>query len=188
MPSTSIHSDRTQREREDSLRAFRSGQCPILVATGVSARGLDVRNVMHVINFDLPSIEHDGEDEYIHRIGRTARIGNEGLATSFYNDRDAAMREFLIKILLESNQELPDFWGEYKPADHAALEFIDDSGAEEDEAQPVNGNAEDAWGSGGAVNGTDAWGSGPTTSAAHAAPAADDWGTGATAAPFDAAW
>ena len=70
LPSTSIHSDRTQREREDSLRAFRSGKCPILVATGVSARGLDIRNVMHVINFDLPSIEHDGGDEYIHRIGK----------------------------------------------------------------------------------------------------------------------
>lgn len=70
LPSTSIHSDRTQREREDALRAFRSGKSPILVATGVSARGLDVRHVMHVINFDMPSIEHNGEDEYIHRIGK----------------------------------------------------------------------------------------------------------------------
>jgi ATP-dependent RNA helicase DDX3X len=70
LPSTSIHSDRTQNEREDALRAFRSGRAPILVATGVSARGLDIRNVMHVINMDLPSFEHNGPDEYIHRIGK----------------------------------------------------------------------------------------------------------------------
>ena len=71
LPSTSIHSDRTQREREDALRSFRSGKSPILVATGVSARGLDIRHVMHVINFDMPLIEHKGEDEYIHRIGKS---------------------------------------------------------------------------------------------------------------------
>ncbi len=45
----------TQRERKDSLRAFRTGKAPILIATGVSARGLDIHNVMHVINYDLPS-------------------------------------------------------------------------------------------------------------------------------------
>jgi ATP-dependent RNA helicase DDX3X len=70
LPSTSIHSDRTQREREDAIRAFKSGKAPIMITTGVSARGLDIRNVMHVINFDLPSIDYDGEDEYIHRIGK----------------------------------------------------------------------------------------------------------------------
>jgi ATP-dependent RNA helicase DDX3X len=52
-----------------SSRAFRTGKCPILIATAVSARGLDIRNVMHVINYDLPSVEHGGIDEYIHRIG-----------------------------------------------------------------------------------------------------------------------
>lgn len=50
-------------------RAFRKGTAPILIATGVSGRGLDIRNVMHVINFDLPSVEYNGQDEYIHRIG-----------------------------------------------------------------------------------------------------------------------
>jgi ATP-dependent RNA helicase DDX3X len=50
-------------------RAFRTGKSPIMVATGVSARGLDIRNVMHVINYDCPDIEHNGMDEYIHRIG-----------------------------------------------------------------------------------------------------------------------
>jgi len=50
-------------------RAFRTGKCPILIATSVSSRGLDVRNVMHVINYDLPSMDNDSIDEYVHRIG-----------------------------------------------------------------------------------------------------------------------
>lgn len=69
-PCTSIHSDRTQREREDAIRAFRTGKAPIMIATGVSARGLDIRNVMHIINYDLPSNQYGGIDEYIHRIGK----------------------------------------------------------------------------------------------------------------------
>ena len=69
LPCTSIHSDRTQREREDSIRAFRTGKAPILIATGVSARGLDIHNVMHVINYDLPSPQYGGIEEYTHRIG-----------------------------------------------------------------------------------------------------------------------
>lgn len=50
-------------------RAFRTAKSPILVATGVSARGLDIKNVMHVINYDLPNVNYGGIDEYIHRIG-----------------------------------------------------------------------------------------------------------------------
>lgn len=73
-PVTSIHGDRTQREREDALKQFRSGQTPILVATAVAARGLDIPHVKHVINFDLPS----DVEEYVHRIGRTGRMGNLG--------------------------------------------------------------------------------------------------------------
>lgn len=69
LPVTSIHRERTQVEREAALRAFRSGQAPIMIATGVTARGIDVRNVMHVINFDLPSMMHGGIEEYTHRIG-----------------------------------------------------------------------------------------------------------------------
>ncbi|KAI8070346.1 P-loop containing nucleoside triphosphate hydrolase protein [Gongronella butleri] len=104
-PSTSIHGDRTQMEREDALLAFKSGQCPILVATAVAARGIDIRNVMHVINYDLPS----DMDEYIHRIGRTARVGKSGLATSFYNDRSEQLAPTLAKLLKENDQEIPDF-------------------------------------------------------------------------------
>jgi ATP-dependent RNA helicase DDX3X len=70
IPCTSIHSDRTQREREDSIRAFRTGKAPVLIATGVSARGLDIHHVAHVINYDLPSTQHGGIEEYTHRIGK----------------------------------------------------------------------------------------------------------------------
>ncbi|XP_053654722.1 ATP-dependent RNA helicase DDX3X isoform X6 [Cherax quadricarinatus] len=102
-PVTSIHGDRSQREREDALRVFRSGQCPILVATAVAARGLDIPHVKHVINFDLPS----DIEEYVHRIGRTGRMGNLGLATSFFNDKNRNMVRDLVELLQEAKQELP---------------------------------------------------------------------------------
>lgn len=69
-----MHGDRTQMERESAMRGFRSGKNPILVTTGVSARGIDVRNVMHVINYSLPSMDHGGIEEYTHRIGRTGKF------------------------------------------------------------------------------------------------------------------
>ncbi|KAI1960380.1 hypothetical protein LOZ58_004103 [Ophidiomyces ophidiicola] len=165
LPSTSIHSDRTQREREDAIRAFRTGVCPIMVATGVSARGLDIRNVMHVINFDLPSVDHGGIDEYIHRIGRTARIGNEGLATSFYSeDRNSAIATDLVKILIECKQTVPDFLESYMPV-NGELEWNDDTDGEGDDTEPAG----EAWGEGAqAVNG---WGD-TITPAAEPAPAA----------------
>ena len=77
-PVTSIHGDRTQSEREEALRSFRAGHTPILVATAVAARGLDIPHVKHVINFDLPG----DVEEYVHRIGRTGRMGNLGKFSS----------------------------------------------------------------------------------------------------------
>jgi ATP-dependent RNA helicase DDX3X len=71
IPCTSMHSDRTQKEREAAMRAFRGGKSPILIATGVTARGIDVKSVGHVVNYDLPSLDHGGIEEYTHRIGKT---------------------------------------------------------------------------------------------------------------------
>ncbi|XP_050539573.1 putative ATP-dependent RNA helicase Pl10 isoform X1 [Daktulosphaira vitifoliae] len=102
-PVTSIHGDRTQREREDALKSFRSGNTPILVATAVAARGLDIPHVTHVINYDLPS----DVEEYVHRIGRTGRMGNLGLATSFFNDKNRNLTRDLMELITESKQELP---------------------------------------------------------------------------------
>ncbi|KAM6955796.1 DEAD-box helicase 3 X-linked a isoform 4-T4 [Lycodopsis pacificus] len=102
---TSIHGDRSQRDREEALNQFRSGRCPILVATAVAARGLDISNVKHVINFDLPS----DIEEYVHRIGRTGRVGNLGLATSFFNDKNSNITKDLLDILVEAHQEVPSW-------------------------------------------------------------------------------
>uniref|UniRef100_A0A3Q3K6M6 RNA helicase n=1 Tax=Monopterus albus TaxID=43700 RepID=A0A3Q3K6M6_MONAL len=102
---TGIHGDRSQRDREEALHQFRSGRCPILVATAVAARGLDISNVKHVINFDLPS----DIEEYVHRIGRTGRVGNLGLATSFFNDKNSNITKDLLDILVESKQEVPSW-------------------------------------------------------------------------------
>ena len=89
-----------------SSTAFRTAKAPVMVTTSVAARGLDVRGVMHVINFDLPTAQHGGIDEYVHRIGRTARIGNEGLATSFFNESNSDIADDLITVLEECNQKV----------------------------------------------------------------------------------
>ncbi|EED13725.1 DEAD/DEAH box RNA helicase, putative [Talaromyces stipitatus ATCC 10500] len=141
LPSTSIHSDRTQREREDAMSAFRTGKSPILIATGVSARGLDIKNVMHVVNFDLPSYDQGGIDEYVHRIGRTARIGNEGIATSLYNHgRNTDIARDLVKLLLENKQVVPDFLEELKP--EGELVFDDDNSDVEEDIDETNVDAD----------------------------------------------
>ena len=72
LPCTSMHAGRTQMEREAAMRAFRGGQCPILVTTGVSARGIDVRHIHHIVCYDLPSIEYGGIEQYTHMIGKWA--------------------------------------------------------------------------------------------------------------------
>lgn len=102
-PATSIHGDRSQRERERALDSFRTGRTPIMVATAVAARGLDIPNVTHVINYDLPT----DIDDYVHRIGRTGRAGNVGLSTSFFNRSNKGIVRDLIDLLKEANQEIP---------------------------------------------------------------------------------
>ena len=91
-----LYSDRQQREREEALRDFKTRKYPILVATSVAARGLDLPEVDHVVNFDMPS----STDEYVHRIGRTGRCGNKGRATSFFDpSKDGALARSLVTIL-----------------------------------------------------------------------------------------
>lgn len=104
-PATSIHGDRTQREREKALEMFRTGRCPILVATAVAARGLDIPNVKHVVNYDLPT----DIDDYVHRIGRTGRAGNTGISTAFFNRGNRGVVRDLLDLLKEANQEVPAF-------------------------------------------------------------------------------
>lgn len=110
-----IHGDRSQSQREAALAAFRSGECRILCATDVAARGLDIPNVTHVINFDLPT-SPDEFDSYVHRIGRTGRAGNTGISTSMYvPGRDpkvgnAGVAAELVKLFNETKNHIPDWF------------------------------------------------------------------------------
>ncbi|KAJ3347549.1 DEAD-box ATP-dependent RNA helicase [Kappamyces sp. JEL0680] len=105
-PATAIHGDRTQREREWAIQSFRSGKTPVLVATAVASRGLDIPNVTHVINYDMPK----DIDDYVHRIGRTGRAGNIGKSTAFFNmQSDKGIVKDLFEILAEAKQEIPNW-------------------------------------------------------------------------------
>ena len=83
--SEAIHGNKSQSQRDRALKAFKSGQVSILVATDVAARGLDIPNVSHVINFDAPK----QYDDYVHRIGRTGRAGQSGTALTFVTESSA---------------------------------------------------------------------------------------------------
>jgi len=106
--SLAIHGDKSQREREYALRSFRKGQIQTLVATDVAARGLDIPNVLWVIQYDLPSTI----DDYVHRIGRTGRCGNTGTAISFVNHNNNNVIRQLHDLLDESKQEIPSWFAQ----------------------------------------------------------------------------
>src|SRR5205085_8070433 len=74
-----IHGNKSQAHRERAIAAFKSGDMPVLIATDIAARGIDIPGVSHVINFDLPDVP----EQYVHRIGRTARAGADGIAIAF---------------------------------------------------------------------------------------------------------
>jgi ATP-dependent RNA helicase RhlE len=95
---TSLHSDRTQGQRQNALNGFRSGLFQIMVATDIAARGLDVDSISHVINFDMP----DTADAYIHRIGRTGRAERTGDAFTLVTPEDDEMVRELEKIMHQS--------------------------------------------------------------------------------------
>ena len=79
IPAGAIHGNKSQAQRERALALFRSGEVKVLVATDIAARGIDIPGVSHVVNFDLPDVP----EQYVHRIGRTARAGAEGIAIAF---------------------------------------------------------------------------------------------------------
>jgi superfamily II DNA/RNA helicase len=109
--AAAIHGDLGQGAREQALRAFRNGKVDILVATDVAARGIDVENVTHVVNFQCP----EDEKTYLHRIGRTARAGNTGIAVTFV-DWDDLHRWALINKTLDLG--IPEPQETYSSSDH----------------------------------------------------------------------
>ncbi|KAJ4850861.1 DEAD-box ATP-dependent RNA helicase 30 [Turnera subulata] len=102
-PALSIHGDKNQAERDWVLAEFKSGRSPIMTATDVAARGLDVKDIKCVINYDFPTSLED----YIHRIGRTGRAGARGTAFTFFTHANAKFARDLIKILQEAGQIVP---------------------------------------------------------------------------------
>jgi len=89
-----IHGNKSQAQRTAALDAFRQGSCPILVATDIAARGIDVTGVSHVFNFELPNVP----EQYVHRIGRTARAGADGVAISFCAPDEKAYLKDIEKL------------------------------------------------------------------------------------------
>ncbi|GAA5850831.1 hypothetical protein JCM3766R1_006125 [Sporobolomyces carnicolor] len=100
----SLHGDKRQEERDFALSEFRAGTIPVLVASAVAERGLDIPNVTMVINFDCPQ----DASSYVHRIGRTGRAGNKGKALTFFGTRDSEGAEKIIEVLASNNVEIPE--------------------------------------------------------------------------------
>ena len=108
--SGEMHSDLDQAERDQMLYKFKSGQIDVLVATDILARGIDIDDIAMVINFDVP---HDAED-YVHRIGRTARADRDGVAITFINEEDIHYFKQIEKLLEKevTKNPLPEELGE----------------------------------------------------------------------------
>jgi ATP-dependent RNA helicase RhlE len=135
--AAAIHGNKSQAQRERAIAAFRSGDVPVLVATDIAARGIDIPGVSHVVNFDLPDVP----EQYVHRIGRTARAGAEGIAIAFCSPDE---RGNLRDIERTTRQRLPvaplpaDFtaraeaFKRLKPAPKAAPQRPERSGTKAD--------------------------------------------------------
>jgi ATP-dependent RNA helicase DDX5/DBP2 len=103
-PALGIHGDKTQQERDWVMNEFRGGKSPIMVATDVAGRGLDVKDITTVVNYDFAN----NVEDYVHRIGRTARAGATGTAYTFFTSGDSKHARELIKLLAEAGQEVPE--------------------------------------------------------------------------------
>jgi len=104
-PALAIHGDKQQHEREWVLKEFRNGTNNLMIATDVASRGIDVKDIRYVINYDFPKTIED----YVHRIGRTGRANATGVAISFVDDRkDAKLMRPLLRLLEEAKQKVPE--------------------------------------------------------------------------------
>ena len=101
-----LHGDKTQMMRDRAMQRFRGDQLQILVATDVAGRGLDVKDIQHVINYDFPA-GGNGVEDYVHRIGRTGRAGMTGKSFTFFTKQDEDRAEELIGVLERSEQYVP---------------------------------------------------------------------------------
>jgi len=102
VPCAAIHGDKGQREREQALGDLKEARIKLLVATDVAARGLDIKGITLVVNYDVPS----NTEDYVHRIGRTGRAGQKGYAVALISDRDAHALRGIIEVMKRTNQEV----------------------------------------------------------------------------------
>lgn len=102
--AVSIHGDKSQKDRDKIMGLFKDERVPILVATNLAARGLDVKDIRYVINYDFPT----QMEEYVHRVGRTGRAGAIGTSFTFFTAEDGRFTKDLIKILNDNGQKIPD--------------------------------------------------------------------------------
>jgi ATP-dependent RNA helicase DDX5/DBP2 len=102
-PALAIHGDKAQQERDWVLAEFKSGRSPIMLATDVASRGLDVKDIKYVINYDFPN----NCEDYIHRIGRTGRAGNTGVSYTYFTADNSKQARELVGILRESKADVP---------------------------------------------------------------------------------
>jgi len=101
---SAMHGDKDQYQRTQTIEAFKVGICPVLIATDVAARGLDIKDVRAVINYDFPG----NVEDYVHRIGRTGRAGATGNAYTFFTARDDRKAGPLVKLMEDAGQQVPD--------------------------------------------------------------------------------
>jgi len=100
---SSIHGDKDQAQRDDALNSLKSGRIRVLVATDVAARGLDIKGVGLVVNYDPAN----NTEDYVHRIGRTGRAGAKGFAVTFMSRADAGKARGLVEVMQRTNQDVP---------------------------------------------------------------------------------
>jgi ATP-dependent RNA helicase RhlE len=135
IPANAIHGNKSQPQRERALAEFKAGKVKILIATDIAARGIDVSGVSHVVNFDLPNVS----EQYVHRIGRTARAGASGIAVAFCSDDERAYLRGIEKLTRQKLNVTPlpaNFTAESarikreRPAASAAIIDLDERRAE----------------------------------------------------------
>merc|ERR1719152_775457 len=103
-PALCIHGDKKQEERDWVLKEFKEGKSPILIATDVASRGIDVKDIKYVINYDFPN----NIEDYIHRVGRTGRAGALGSSYTFFTSDKFKHAKDLIQVLQEAQQPIPE--------------------------------------------------------------------------------
>jgi ATP-dependent RNA helicase RhlE len=103
IPANAIHGNKSQPQRERALAEFKSGKVKILIATDIAARGIDVTGVSHVVNFDLPNVS----EQYVHRIGRTARAGAGGIAIAFCAEDERAYLKGIERLTRQRLEVVP---------------------------------------------------------------------------------